>query len=269
MGKTHELPLEQELVEWIHKQHLFFVSTAPVDTSGHINVSPKSAKQFRFLRQENCAQYLDLSGSGNETSAHLQQNSRITVMFVALEGSPRILRLFGHAQVLRKQELLKNDPDGHLLRYAQEDLNDPGFRAIVHIKVHRVSTSCGFSVPIYSYQKERSTLREASTRMEQGPGMDWYRAKKNYLSIDGYLATADPDHPTPSRVVNEEGFNMCYYDDDDTSVLASLRRIKMYVYYRLHLLYALARISEPFTQRVLALSFVLGWISAQLVRRGV
>ncbi|MBE9020132.1 pyridoxamine 5'-phosphate oxidase family protein, partial [Chroococcidiopsidales cyanobacterium LEGE 13417] len=86
--------ITDELQAFIATQHIFFVATAPISSTGHINVSPKGLDSFRILSPNRVA-YLDLTGSGNETSAHLQENGRITLMFCAFQGSPSILRLYG------------------------------------------------------------------------------------------------------------------------------------------------------------------------------
>ncbi len=175
MGKLFtELRPEHEL--FIQQQRMFFVGSAPIDADGHVNLSPKGYDVFRILSPTEVA-YLDLTGSGNETSAHLQENGRITIMFIAFEGAPLILRLYGKGKVIlpgmsRWDELAK-----------QFELL-PGARQIITVNVHTVKTSCGFGVPFYSYTKDRDTLQKwAKTKDEQG--LLAYQQEKNAVSMDG------------------------------------------------------------------------------------
>src|SRR5690242_15176334 len=98
MAKLYD-SINDDLREFIAEQHVFFVATAPLDAAGHVNVSPKGLDSFRILSPNRVA-YLDLTGSGNETSAHLHENGRITIMFCAFNGSARILRLYGHGRTI-------------------------------------------------------------------------------------------------------------------------------------------------------------------------
>jgi hypothetical protein len=175
MAKQYDA-ITDELRAWIEAQHMFFVASAPLSAEGHVNVSPKGLDTFRILGPRRVA-YLDLTGSGNETSAHLQENGRITFMFCAFAGPPRILRLYG-----RGQTALPGSPLWAELRPLFPDL--PGARQIIAADIHRVQTSCGFAVPNYTYRGQRDTLiRWAENRGEVG--LEAYRREKNTASLDG------------------------------------------------------------------------------------
>ncbi|WP_045235135.1 hypothetical protein [Deinococcus pimensis] len=154
--------------------------TASAAPGSHVNLSPKGLDTFRVLNDRTVA-YLDLTGSGNETSAHLQAGGRLTVMFCAFEGSPLILRLYGHATVHRRG----SREYAELLRYFG-DL--PGARQIVLVQVERMQTSCGFGVPRYRFEGQRDTLiRWANAKGDEG--FEAYRSRHNARSIDGLPAS--------------------------------------------------------------------------------
>ncbi|MGI8384205.1 pyridoxamine 5'-phosphate oxidase family protein [Robertmurraya sp. P23] len=164
--------------EFIRKQRIFFVGSAPLSADGHVNISPKGHDVLRILSPNEVA-YLDLTGSGNETSAHLIDNGRITFMFLAFEGPPMILRLYGKGKVILPDSPEWNDMAKHF------DIL-PGYRQIIHAKIETVKTSCGFSVPFYSYNGERDTLQQwAINKSEQG--LEEYRKEKNTISMDGIV----------------------------------------------------------------------------------
>lgn len=174
MGKVFE-SLTEDLKNFIQKQHLFFVATAPLDKSGHVNLSPKGMDTFRVISSTEVA-YLDLTGSGNETSAHIYENGRITLMFCAFEGPPSIVRIYGEGRTILPHSDEWNEVAKSFVQY-------PGTRQIILIKVHRVQTSCGYSIPFYDYKGERDTL----IKLAEAKGTDElnaYRAQKNNLSID-------------------------------------------------------------------------------------
>jgi hypothetical protein len=175
MGKVYE-QLDDTLVRFIGRQHVFFVGTAPDATEGHLNVSPKGLDTFRILGPKTVA-YLDLTGSGIETVAHIRQNGRITIMFCAFEGRPLILRLYGSGRVVEP-----GDPewDGLISGFPEY----PGARSVVVVDVERVADSCGFAVPLYEYKGERSQLIDHAEK--KGPeGMEKYKSQKSRRSIDG------------------------------------------------------------------------------------
>ncbi|PYI55686.1 pyridoxamine 5'-phosphate oxidase family protein [Paenibacillus flagellatus] len=175
MGKQFAALLPEHEA-FIRRQHLFFVATAPLSAEGHVNLSPKGYDSLRILSANRVA-YLDLTGSGSETSAHLLENGRITIMFCAFEGPPNIMRLYGTGSVH-----LPDSPEWESLFPLFPPL--PGARQIVSVDVHKVQTSCGYAVPFMEYGGERDTLtRWAIQKGEEG--LVRYREQKNASSIDG------------------------------------------------------------------------------------
>lgn len=171
--------IEPQLAAWIQRQHLFFVATAPNEADGFVNCSPKGLSTFTILDPHTVA-YLDLTGSGVETIAHLRQNGRIVIMFCALEGPPKIVRLHGQGEVYAP-----SSPEFNALRDRFPEL--PGDRALIKIAVTRVSDSCGFGVPEYSYVGDRQTMIDwANTKGEAGIAA--YQAKNNAHSLNGLPA---------------------------------------------------------------------------------
>lgn len=174
MGAFYET-IPQSLFDWILAQKIFWVATAPLSPTGHVNISPKGGAYFGLLPDARTFWYLDLTGSGSETIAHLYErgNGRITVLFNAFSGPPRILRIFGHGRVLEKAAAAGAGGGGggfdefvkaHGLKSEQVDV--PGARAIVVVDVHQVGTSCGYSVPFFEYREHRNTLNEFFARKE-------------------------------------------------------------------------------------------------------
>jgi len=168
--------LTDELKQFISEQRMFFVATAPLSADGRVNVSPKGLDSFRVLSAKQVA-YLDLTGSGNETSAHLLENGRITIMFCAFAGDACILRLYG-----RGTTVLPDTPEWESLFPAFSPL--PGARQIILIDVEQVQTSCGFGVPLYEPVGYREKLVKWATQKGQS-GVREYQQKKNRVSIDG------------------------------------------------------------------------------------
>lgn len=182
MGKVVEC-ITPELQAFIEAQPLFFVASAPLSGEGHVNLSPKGLDCLRVLSPTRVA-YLDLTGSGNETAAHVRENGRITFMFCAFAGAPRILRLYGAGRVL-----LPGTPQWAELGGRFPPL--PGARQLVVAEISRVQTSCGFGVPLMDYVRQRDTLlRWAEAKGGELPG---YRRQKNARSIDGLPAPSAPD----------------------------------------------------------------------------
>lgn len=174
--------IPDHLFEWLEAQPLFFVASAPVDADGHVNVSPKGYDTFRVLGPNQVA-YLDLTGSGAETIAHVRENGRLTLMFCSFDAKPNVVRLYGHGR-----SVLTGDAEFADLHARFPDL--PGARAVIVLDVSRVSTSCGYSVPRMALVDERSMLDEWAER--KGPeGLAQYQAEKNAASIDGLPALAD------------------------------------------------------------------------------
>jgi predicted pyridoxine 5'-phosphate oxidase superfamily flavin-nucleotide-binding protein len=189
--------IEPPLAEWIARQRMFFVGSAPLATDGHVNVSPKGPMGTFRIGGPNEVAYLDVVGSGAETIAHVRENGRIVVMFCAFEGPPRIVRLHGTAEIV-----LPSDE-----RFAElaarlsfvEDAPVQARRAIVRVDVTRVSDSCGYGVPLMAYEGERPHQRLSTEKRLRSGGPDAverYKAERNGRSIDGLPAL---DVATPAR----------------------------------------------------------------------
>lgn len=179
MAKVHPL-ITDELKNWIEQQPMYFLASAPLEADGHVNLSPRGLDSLR-VTADNEVVILDLTGSGNETAAHLQQNGRLTVMFCAFENEPRILRLYGKAEVIRPD-------DESWSRYRPLfDKSLPGVRQIFRLVVSRVQTSCGFGVPLMQMQSQRDQLLNWA-RKKGEDGIRDYQQNKNSHSIDGLPA---------------------------------------------------------------------------------
>jgi len=176
--------IEPEQQAFIERQSIFFVASAPLAPLGHVNLSPKGLDAFRVLDAKT-VMYLDLTGSGNETAAHLIENGRLTIMFCAFEGNPKILRLYCRGRVLTR---LMPEWEDAVARFPAV----AGIRQIVVAQVDSVQTSCGFGVPRYSFESQRDQLpRWAENRGEDG--MVEYRRTRNAVSLDGLLSpSTDP-----------------------------------------------------------------------------
>jgi hypothetical protein len=178
MGRTYD-QIDERLAQWLVTQPVFFVATAPLDASGHVNCSPKgNRREFAVLGAHRVA-YLDQTGSGVETIAHLKENGRIVVMFCAFEGPPRIVRLHGRGQVT-----LLDEPGFDALAEHFEDGHGPGVRAVITVDVERVADSCGYAVPLMGFEAHRAVLDDWSERKGR-EGIRDYWAQKNATSIDG------------------------------------------------------------------------------------
>lgn len=188
MGKVYG-SLDDDLCQFIAAQRMFFVATAPSDDGGHVNLSPKGHDTFRVL-DPGAVAYLDLTGSGVETIAHLRDNGRVTLMFCAFEGPPRILRLYGQGEVLLPGEAGFAALLGLFPAF-------PGVRSIIRVRIERAATSCGYAIPRMAYQEERDTLEKWCER--KGPeGIARYQREKNARSIDG-LPALEPRSAAPSE----------------------------------------------------------------------
>ena len=173
--------LDDTLRTFIADQPLFFVASAPTDPDGHVNLSPKGLDSFRVIDDRTVA-YLDLTGSGIETIAHLRQNGRLTIMFCAFTGPPRILRLYGRGEA----HLADSE------RFAELAPRFPaleGARSIITCDLQRIQSSCGYAVPLMELTEQRPTLLDWAER--RGPdGLAGYWTERNDTSIDGL-----PGHP--------------------------------------------------------------------------
>ena len=175
MGKLYD-EIDETLRGFLEAQRMFFVATAPLDAAGHVNLSPKGLDSFRVLGPTTVA-YLDLTGSGVETVAHVRENGRLTIMFCAFEGRPRILRLAGQGRVVEP-----GDPEWPALSKHFPPL--PGARAVIVLDVDRIADSCGFGVPRFEFVGDRTQLPEWVEKKDAA-GLREYRARKNRTSIDG------------------------------------------------------------------------------------
>jgi hypothetical protein len=177
MGRTYDA-IDSRLADWMTSQPVFFVSTAPLDPNGLVNCSPKGNRQEFAVLGDRTVAYLDQTGSGIETIAHLQENGRIVVMFCALAGPPRIVRLHGAGRAIPRDA-------EDFAKYANRFPGDDGIgvRSIIVVDVNRVSDSCGYGVPLMSFDRHRSTMDEWAAR--KGPdGIRNYWSEKNGSSID-------------------------------------------------------------------------------------
>jgi hypothetical protein len=174
MGKTYTA-INADLRRWIEQQPMMFVATAPLSGEGHVNCSPKGGDYFRILGDREVA-YLDLTGSGIETIAHLQENGRVVIMFCSFIGPPKIVRLHG-----RGQAIYPSDPDFEPL--AKLFPPHEGTRAIIRVQLSRISDSCGFGVPLMAFSRHRDHC-DKWTAAKGAAGLVAYRQQKNRVSID-------------------------------------------------------------------------------------
>jgi hypothetical protein len=175
MGKVFD-GIDEKLAMWIGAQRMFFVATAPRE-GGHVNLSPKGLDSFEILGPKSVA-YLDVVGSGAETIAHLRENGRITLMFCAFEGLPRIVRLYGRGEVMEPGDA---DFEALAARFPQY----PSTRSVIRVALTRIADSCGYGVPLYQYEGERSQIADWAER--KGPeGLRVYQLERK--SLDGLPA---------------------------------------------------------------------------------
>ncbi len=166
--------ISDKLKQFIEQQKIFFVGTAASD--GRVNISPKGMDSLRIV-DSNRVVWLNVTGSGNETSAHIQENSRMTIMFTAYDAEPMILRLYGNADVVHK-----NDSEWSELFSLFNPI--PGARQIFLLTVDLVQISCGMAVPFFDYVEERQQLNNWATQKGES-GIHNYWLDKNQTSIDG------------------------------------------------------------------------------------
>lgn len=205
MAKFYD-EIPEFLIEWIKKQHMFWVASAPLSPNGHVNLSPKGTADSFHVINSRRVWYQDLSGSGVETISHIRENGRVTILFNAFEGPPRILRLFGTGTVYeygtKEYESL-----------ISPETRKPGSRAAIVIDVYQCQTTCGFAVPIYDFVTHRTQLLRLADIAEsynrasdiiyspetQKKGIKAYWTQKNLRSMDGLpgLLTAPDSEVTP------------------------------------------------------------------------
>jgi hypothetical protein len=203
MGKVYT-SLEPRLTQFILAQPMFFVATAPSGSGGHVNVSPKGYRDTFAILGPTSVAYLDLTGSGAETVAHLRQNGRITIMFCSFTETPKILRLQGTGRFVLPGDaewpgLARHFPaaadrlapfvptaNGHAANGAGPDGRD-GRRAIIVAELDRIADSCGYSVPVMDLREERGLLTQWTSR-KTPEQLEDYWAERNAVSIDGLPA---------------------------------------------------------------------------------
>ena len=166
--------LTPELEKFVNEQKIFFVATAPHD--GRVNLSPKGMDVLRVISDREIA-YLDLTGSGNETAAHLLENGRITLMLCSFTTKPLIMRIYGKGQTIHPRDASWQEYLSHFPAIA-------GTRQIIQIHIEQVQTSCGYAVPFYDFVSHRPVLEEWAEKKGES-GIAEYWQKNNQQSIDG------------------------------------------------------------------------------------
>jgi len=174
MGKKLE-HITEELKNFIKTQKIFFVGTAMKE--GRVNISPKGMDTFRILGPNKIV-WLNLTGSGNETATHLQENERMTIMFCAFEGKPLILRLYGNARIFHER-------DSAYREYIELFPTIAGSRQIIEMEIDLVQTSCGFAVPFMDFKEERTQLKSWAEKQGKENIKNYWK-EKNTISLDGY-----------------------------------------------------------------------------------
>jgi len=180
--------LSGEHQEWIGRQRIFFTASATAES--RINISPREGGALRVLDASTVV-YLDKTGSGSETSAHMKADGRMTIMFCSFEGPPRILRLYGQGRIVHRD----SDEYRRILADCFDGEAPPGARQIVLLDIAMAQTSCGFGVPLFAYERDRDVLTKWATG--KGPdGIAAYWREKNMTSIDGLpTGILDPAGP--------------------------------------------------------------------------
>ncbi|WP_017573212.1 pyridoxamine 5'-phosphate oxidase family protein [Nocardiopsis halotolerans] len=184
MAKIHEA-ITDRMARFLLDQPVFFVGTAPLSHEGHVNVSPKGMGGTFAVLDEHRVAYLDYTASGIETISHLRENGRIVLMFCAFSGPPNIVRLHGVGRVVTP-----DDPEFADLRTRFSKERTLGQRAVIVVDVHRVSDSCGFSVPLMDLRGDRDLLDRHHEHRDPGYFTDYQRTR-NATSIDGLPGMPD------------------------------------------------------------------------------
>ena len=200
MGKATDV-ISDALGQWLIDQPVFFVSSAPLSVEGSINCSPKGNRGEFAVLAANQVAYVDQTGSGIETIAHLRENGRIVVMFCAFSGPPRIVRLHGTGRAVEP-----DDPEFAQVATRFSGANGVGVRSLIVIDVRRVADSCGYGVPLMGFESHRPTMDQWSTR-KGTEGIREYQRNHNHVSIDGIdgLSVDEPHSPAGHGSDDEEG----------------------------------------------------------------
>jgi len=183
MGKEYT-QIDDRIQQWIERQHVFFVATAPQSASGLINCSPKGLDCLRVLSPNEIA-YVDTGGSGIETVAHLKENGRIVLMMCAFDGPPKIFRFYGYGTVLEPHQ---DEFESVLARFPAM----PAARNIIRINIERIIDSCGYGVPLYEFQQHRDSLPNYFSK-QTGDEIVEYRRDRNSHSLDGLPGLAESE----------------------------------------------------------------------------
>ena len=196
MGKTHEA-ITGRLRDFIEAQPMFFTATAPLSGDGTVNLSPKGLTGSFAVLDERTVAYLDFAGSNAETVAHLRENGRITLMWCAFQGPPNIVRVHG-----RGEPVFRDDPRwaGLAARFPAIDSRDHGLRAIIVVHADLIRDTCGYAVPLMTYEGDRDLHAKRFSR-EDDESLDAYFAKKDHIatSLDGLPGLPLPLPPTTAH----------------------------------------------------------------------
>lgn len=182
MGTFHE-DIPEHMLDWVRKQTIFWIATAPISPDKHVSVSGKGTRQTYIKIERKRLEYEDLSGSGVDTIAHIKENGRVTILFLAFEGPPRLLRIYGKATHWEY-----GTPEYH--NFFPPEKRATGSRALIMVDIEKVCTSCGFGVPLFEHLGERPTLMNWSSALEKPEAMPgstlhdyWFR--KSVTSSNG------------------------------------------------------------------------------------
>lgn len=178
MGRTYDT-IDSRLAEWLTAQPVFFVASAPLAGDGMVNCSPKGNRGELAVVGPRTVAYLDQTGSGVETIAHVRENARVTLMWCAFDGPPRIVRIHGSGRVVHPSE-----PEFETLSGNFRHPDGPGVRAVVVVEARRISDSCGYGVPLMTFVSHRATMDDWAQR-KGVEGIAAYQAENNARSLDG------------------------------------------------------------------------------------
>ncbi|KAE9396413.1 hypothetical protein BT96DRAFT_884801 [Gymnopus androsaceus JB14] len=231
MGKFFD-EIPDFLFSWIEKQQMFWTATAPLSGFGHVNLSPKCTRGLFHIVNAQKAWYEDMSGSGVETISHLKEpgNGRITILFHAFEGPPRICRLFGTGTVYEYGTPEYNE-------FIPPETRVPGSRAVIVIDIHKVGTSCGYAIPFYEFKSHRNQLLQWAQKREDedndslvesnkpsSKGMSIYWKENNAESIDGIPGLDDKT----AEVTNPFETRRMSYASDDKAIAATTHKTRVF-----------------------------------------